>query len=159
MHGRIRRRHLAHCLLILVIACATSCATAPPARIETPAIRDLREDYFRTFPEGPHNDHIRRGEVVRGMSLFEVLASWGIPDARVVSAQGDQERWMYVLLDDLSMDWVSYEYEFRNNALFTWSTSRNVANGLTLDTPEDRVDALSLPSWAGENQHGGAPLR
>jgi hypothetical protein len=119
----------------------------------------LREDYLRTFPDGPHNDRIRRGEVVRGMSLYEVLASWGIPDARLVSEKGNQERWVYVLLDDLSMDWVCYEYEFSNNALLDWTTTRSVSNGLSLDSPDHHLSAVSLPSWAGENEHGGAPSR
>ena len=157
MHPRISRRHFAYMVWILASACVSGCATAPPTRTETAAIRDLREDYFRTFPEGPHNDHIRRSEVVKGMSLFEVLASWGIPDARVVSTEGNSERWVYVLLDDLSMDWICYEYEFEGNSLLDWTTSRNVVNGLTLDTPDLRRDTLSLPAWATSSQITGAP--
>lgn len=156
MHGRIRRQHFAF-LVWIAAACLAGCAGTPPSRTETAAIRDLRNDYFRTFPEGPNNDHIRRGEVVKGMNLFEVLASWGIPDARVVSNEGSKERWLYVLLDDLSLDWICYEYEFAGNALIDWSTTRNVANGLSLGTPDLRPDALSLPAWATSSQQTGAP--
>lgn len=159
MHGRKRRHHLAH-LVWIAAACLAGCASAPPSRPETDAIRELRDDYFVAFPEGPNNDHIRRGEIVRGMNLFEVLASWGIPDARVVSTEGSQERWIYVLLDDLSLDWICYEYEFAGNSLVDWSTTRNVANGLTLDTPDLRRDTLSLPDWATSSQQTGVgPVR
>lgn len=154
MRRRTPARQLALSAWIIVSAALSSCATAPPSRTATPAIQELRDDYFRTFPEGPHNDHIRRGEVVKGMSLFEVLASWGIPDARVVSEQGDRERWIYVLLDELSMDWIGYEYEFTANALIDWSTTRNVSNGLSLDTPDLRRDSLLLPAWASSQQTG-----
>jgi hypothetical protein len=158
MHGRTHRRHFAHGLWIAA-ALLAGCATAPPQRDATDSIRELRDDYFRTFPEGPNNGHIARGEVVRGMSLFEVLASWGIPDARTVSAEGDKERWIYVLQDDLSLDWIGYEYEFKGNALIDWTTTRNVSNGLSLDTPDHRPDEMKLPAWATSYQRNGAPVR
>lgn len=151
MHGRNRFRHLASCALTAWAALTAGCATAPPARTETPAIAELRDDYMKEFPDGPHNDHIRRGEVVKGMTLYEVLASWGIPDRRLVSDSG-HERWVYVLLDDLSMDWVCYEYDFRNNALVDWSTARSNANGFKLDAPDHTISAMNLPSWASQSQ-------
>ncbi len=151
MHGRNRFRYLASCALTAVAALTAGCASAPPARTETRAIAEIRDDYMKEFPEGPHNDHIRRGEVVKGMTLYEVLASWGIPDRRLVSDSG-RERWVYVLLDDLSMDWVCYEYDFRNNALVEWTTARSNANGFKLDAPDHRISAMTLPSWASESQ-------
>jgi hypothetical protein len=158
MRRRTPVRQLALPLWITAAVAMASCATAPPTRTATPAIHELRDDYFRSFPEGPNNEHIRRGEVVKGMTLFEVLASWGIPDARLVSDESSNERWIYVLLDDLSMDWVCYEYEFTSNALIDWTTTRNVSNGLPLDTPDLRRDALSLPGWAS-SQQTGPPVR
>jgi hypothetical protein len=157
MHPRTSRGQIALLLWITASALLSGCATAPPSRTVTPAIRELRDDYFRTFPQGPNNDHIRRGEIVRGMNLFEVLASWGIPDARVVSPEGNREHWIYVLLDDLSMDWICYEYEFLGNSLADWTTTRNVANGLSLDSPDLRPDALELPAWATSSQMKGGP--
>lgn len=158
MHGRNRVRQLACWTLTIVAALAGGCATAPPSRTETSAIRELREDYLKQFPDSPHNDHVLRGEVVRGMTLYEVLASWGIPDRRIVSDAG-KERWVYVLMDDLSMDWVVYEYDFRDNALVDWTSARGAANGYALDTPDQRVSAMSLPAWATDSQRGGAPVR
>ena len=158
MHGRNRVRHLACIALTALATGAAGCATMPPSRTETPAISQLREDYFREFPNGPNNDHVRRGEIVKGMTLYEVLASWGIPDRRLATDTG-HERWVYVLLDDLSMDWVVYEYDFRNNALADWTTTRSNQNGFSLDTPDMPASALSLPAWASPDQHGGAPTR
>ena len=156
MHRRTSRGHFALLLVIAASAGLAACATAPPQRVETDAIHDLRADYFRTYPEGPNNDHIRRGEVVRGMSLYEVLASWGIPDARVVAPEG-KERWIYVIQDDLSLDWIAYEYEFHGNAMVDWTTTRNVAKGLPLDSPDLRHDPLTLPAWASSGQRTSGP--
>ena len=156
MRRRSSPRNLALLVWMAASVWMSGCATTPPSRSETPAIRELRDDYFRSFPEGPHNDRIKRGQIVKGMSLFEVLASWGIPDARVVSTEGNHERWLYVLLDDLSLDWIGYEYEFTGNALVDWTTTRNVSNGLPLDSPDLRRDPLTLPSWASQS---GVPHR
>jgi hypothetical protein len=158
MHGRNRVRQLACCTLTIMATLALGCATAPPARTETSAIHELRADYRKEFPDSPRNQHVLRGEVVRGMTLYEVLASWGVPDRRIVSDAG-KERWVYVLMDDLSMDWVVYEYNFHDNTLVDWTTTRGAANGFALDTPEQRVSAMSLPAWAAESQRGGAPTR
>lgn len=158
MHGRNRVRHLACLAFTALAACAAGCASAPPPRAETAAIHELREDFLKEFPDGPNNDHVVRGEVVKGMTLFEVLASWGVPDRRLVT-DGGHERWVYVLLDDLSMDWVVYEYDFRNNALVDWATTRSNANGFTLNSADQNASAMSLPSWASSSQHGGAPTR
>jgi hypothetical protein len=156
MRRRNTRGYLALSTWILASAWLTGCASTPPSRSATPQIRELREDYLAEFPNGPNNDHIKRGEIVRGMSLFEVLASWGIPDARVVATEGNRERWIYVLLDDLSLDWVGYEYEFHGNELVDWSTTKNVRNGLPLDTPDLRRSPLTLPAWANQT---GVPQR
>ena len=156
MRRRNHRGNLAFVAGIIATACLSGCVTTLPYRSETPAIRELRDDYFRTCPEGPHNDRISRGEIVRGMSLFEVLASWGIPDARVVATEGNEERWIYVLLDDLSLDWICYEYEFQGNALMDWTSTRKVSNGLSLDAPDLQRDPPALPAWANQS---GVPHR
>jgi hypothetical protein len=156
MQWRNRVRHLA-CVAITALAIGVpGCAGAPPAHTETPAIAELRADYLKEFPDSPNNGHVRRGEIVKGMSLYEVLASWGVPDRRLATDVG-HERWVYVLFDDLSMDWVAYEYDFHNNALVEWTTTRSNTNGFSLDTEDAHPSAMLLPSWA--SQHGGAPTR
>lgn len=113
---------------------------------------------MKQFPDGPHNDCINRGEVVKGMTLYEVLASWGIPDRRLVADTG-RERWVYVILDDLSMDWVCYEYDFTNNLLVDWTSTRSNANGFSFDSVDHQQSAMVLPSWASGTRPGGAPTR
>ena len=146
MRPRVVRRVRARWLWLIALA-LPACASSPPSRTETAAIRQIREEYLRFYPEGRYNDHIVRSEIVKGMSLYEVLASWGIPDERSLSTLRNRERWGYVLLDDNAVDWVRYEFVFVGNELVEWEYSRNVASG-------DPVDALHpdvpppLPAWA-----------
>ena len=59
---------------------------------ETEYIRMLRQEFFKTHPDGKYNEHIKKGEVVRGMDFLEVLASWGNPDAREKPTQNLEQR-------------------------------------------------------------------
>jgi len=150
MRSRIARFVRARWWLLCILAGVTACATTPPRRSETIAIRQIREDYLRVYPEGPHNAEINRGEIVKGMSLYEVLASWGIPDLRAVSAERDREEWTYVVLDDNAVDWVSYDCVFHGNELVEWYQRRNVGTGApVVAKPTEMIPIPSaLPSWA-----------
>jgi len=159
MQPRIRHRHLARALLLATLGLLPACAATPPSRTETTAIREIREEYFRSFPNGRFNDQIVRGRVVKGMSLFEVLASWGIPDARAVKVEDNRERWVYVLVEDNDLDWVRYDFIFRANELVEWEMTRNVASGPALEVPEHPVSTMQLPAWAVGNRGSGAPAR
>lgn len=147
MRPRVSRRVCARwlCLLALVLP---ACASSPPSRTETAAIRQIREEYLRVYPQGRFNDHIVRSEIVKGMSLYEVLASWGIPDERTVSTIRNRERWAYIILDDNATDWVRYEFVFAGNEMVEWETSRNVASGITIDALRPGETLPPLPSWA-----------
>ena len=151
MRSRIARFVRARWWLVCILAGVTACATAPPRRTETTAIRQIREEYLRTYPEGPHNAEINRGEIVKGMSLYEVLASWGIPDLRRVSSERDREEWTYVLLDDNAVDWVSYDCVFHGNQLVEWFMNRNAGGtgAPVVSKPTDNLaQPLPPPSWA-----------
>jgi hypothetical protein len=158
MHPRNRARVPARWALLLAAASLSACAVSPPSRTETPSIRQIREEYFRAFPDGRYNDHIVRGEVVKGMSLFEVMASWGIPDARAVKADSNDERWVYVLVDDRSLDWVRYDFVFHANELMEWERTLNVASGATLEVPAN-PSIPALPSWPSASQGSGKSIR
>ena len=159
MHPRNHSRVSARLALVAVAAALSACAVAPPSRTETASIRQIREDYLHAYPEGRFNDHIQRGEVVKGMSLFEVLASWGIPDGRAVKPDENRERWIYVLVDDKNLDWVRYDFVFRSNELTEWEKTTNVASGAALNMPDKATGPLPLPAWAYTTPGTGAPRR
>jgi hypothetical protein len=146
MRPRVARRIRARWPWLIALA-LPACAASPPSRPETAVIRQIREEYFRVYPEGRYNDHIVRSEIVKGMSLYEVLASWGIPDERAVSTLRNRERWSYVILDDNAVDWVRYEFVFAGNEMIEWEASPNVASGRALDAMRESAPAPPLPSW------------
>jgi hypothetical protein len=157
MHPRNPPRVIAHVALLSFVS-LWACAVTPPSRTETPSIRQIRAEYFRAFPDGQFNDRIERGQVVKGMSLFEVLAAWGIPDARTVKVEENRECWVYVLVDDTNLDWVRYDFTFHGNELTGWEMTPNIASGATLEVPE-HPGVSPLPSWATTTSGTGAPVR
>lgn len=130
-------------LAALVASVVVSCATGPPRRGDTPAILEIRADYLRAHPTGRYNAEITRGEVVVGMGFNDVLAAWGMPDARTVP-DSSQERWTYVLRDDNEVDWVRYDFLFAERAVVEWETSRNAGSGFAVLDDDARGAALRV---------------
>jgi hypothetical protein len=160
MHPRHQPRVL---LLALAAVALAACATGPPRREETPAIREIRDEYLRANPGGPFNAVITRGEIAVGMGYYDVLAAWGVPDQIEVSKR--EERWCYVLRDANEVDWVRYDLLFIDRVVSEWETSRNVASGF-VPTPDDprgvsrRVPASTpgSPGEGGRKRDGGSTL-
>lgn len=119
-----------HVLPLLLVVAAISCSQAPrmSQTQETDYVRMLRQEFFETHPDGMYNEHIKRGEVVKGMDFLEVLASWGNPDARK-KPMANVEHWTYVEIDEDSKDAVEYRFIFRQNVLAEWELSRQYAKG------------------------------
>jgi hypothetical protein len=130
-------------LAAIVASVVASCATGPPRRGETPAILEMRADYLSAHPAGRYNAEISRGEVVVGMGFYDVLAAWGMPDARAV-ADSSQERWTYVLKDDNDVDWVRYDFLFAERAVVEWETSRNSGSGFAVIEDDARGASLRV---------------
>ncbi|MCK5406269.1 MAG: hypothetical protein KAJ37_02390 [Candidatus Krumholzibacteria bacterium] len=118
--------------LLLIVAC-TQTPRMDDTK-ETDYIRMLREEFFKTHPDGQYNENIARGEVVKGMDFLEVLASWGNPNKREKPTD-NVEYWIYLEVDEDSMDWVQYKFEFRKSVLSGWDLARHVASGREVDSP------------------------
>jgi hypothetical protein len=82
--------------------------------------------------------------VVTGMGRFDVLASWGHPEARVRD-NTDQEKWTYLDVDADSGDAVVYDLTFQDGVLERWS-SRAVKNtGLAYRSKNEEL-SRTVPS-------------
>ena len=99
---------------------AASCSHAP--RLATvPAKRDdFRVEYLRNNPDGKHNRHIRNGEITKGMSVIEVLASWGLPNTRRTGQVERNEYWTYYSHDIHTDTYTSYALVFQTRVLSRW---------------------------------------
>lgn len=130
-------------LVVGVAAALSSCAYTPRVPEESAAVLTIRNDYLRNHPQGQYNEHIQRGEVVKGMSLVEVLASWGDPDTRLRVPDRSVEYWRYVARDDASKDWVLYTFTFEKRKLVEWEMSRHVSQMKAME--EARLDGPKPP--------------
>lgn len=120
-------------LLILLPACSHLPRMPEGAGSDAAA---LRQAYFEAHPDGEFNECIRQGEVVRGMNVIEVLASWGVPNMRRAYAHATGQYWTYFVVDDASRRVMSYELVFDDRVLERWNIAQSV---LTIDKlpPED----------------------
>jgi hypothetical protein len=138
-------------LLLVVIALACSQNPRRDESTESDYIRMLRDEFFKTHPNGIHNEYIARGEVVRGMDFLEVLASWGNPIKREKPSP-DVEYWVYLEEEEETKDWVQYKFVFRKSVLDDWEVARHVAQG-AVETQGQSSDVLTKGSGASGVGH------
>ena len=128
---------LSSCLLLLFIACAHT----PQALNDDLTVRQMREEFLREHPDGQHNLYVARGEVVRGMNVLEVSASWGIPETRRQSKDRKQEYWTYFSADEISGDWSRYTLTFEGKVLADWHVVRHFNKNGQLTQSSTATDA------------------
>jgi len=129
--------------VIVAALLGTGCAHAPRSFDESTATLAIRSDYLETHPDGQFNDLIARGEVEKGMSFFEVLAAWGLPEWRARTQDARYELWGYLARDEASQDWTRFTFTFEKKALVEWEISRHVVKGHALAQWETNT----VPSW------------
>ncbi len=132
-----RRLILSSCLLLLF----TTCAHTPHALNDGLAVRQMREEFLREHPAGQFNQYITRGEVVRGMGVLEVTASWGIPETRRQSKDQKLEYWTYFSADEISGDWSRYTLTFDDKVLADWHVVRHFNKNGTLSQSSTATEA------------------
>jgi hypothetical protein len=119
----------------LVSALAISCSPLPQTSRTDEQLSSIRAEYLNNHPDGKFNDHIKEGRVVKGMGILEVLASWGLPNARSASESGTSENWAYYAKDEQTNRLVSYELVFEDKVLRRWQVRADLGTGLgTTDT-------------------------
>ncbi|UCF05968.1 MAG: hypothetical protein JSV33_02720 [bacterium] len=109
-------------LLLVCIITATGFACSSISTLEREDLTALesREDYLRTHPEGLYNHCIRNGEITRGMDVYEVLASWGLPNIYLASRNKPEENWIYYVEDEDSRSVLVYTLTFKDEILREW---------------------------------------
>ncbi|HER44039.1 MAG TPA: hypothetical protein ENO08_06230 [Candidatus Eisenbacteria bacterium] len=81
---------------------------------------ESREQFVASHPGGAYCENIRNGEIVRGMDIYEVIASWGLPNVYLVSPKQPQENWIYYVGDRDSHSILIYTLTFNDNLLEDW---------------------------------------
>lgn len=114
-------------VMALAIGLTASCAYVPRLPTESPETSNRRTQYLHDHPHGPYNAAIMRGEVVKGMHVMDVVASWGIPERRAGKKSALEERWTYTARDEHSRDYVVYELVFVDRVLTGWQIDRETS--------------------------------
>jgi hypothetical protein len=108
-------------LLLGVAACGSSSLRRWQGA--EPELVNLRSEYLAQNPNSPFRENVSRGEIVKGMDVYCVLAAWGPPQHR--SLDGDEfQRWLYVDLDESMNQQVGYALEFEDGLLKSWDVHR-----------------------------------
>ncbi len=152
-------RRRASCVWLIATLALASCASRPPVREADDSVRLLRAEYLQANPGGEFNPNIQRSEVALGMRFEDVVASWGIPDARERNGDGVRERWTYTVTDRWNGDWVRYDLVFEKKALASWETMRNVASSHALTERGAAPAAPPLPASSSAGLTAGGVVR
>lgn len=105
---------------ILVFLCL-GCSGMSNIERESLTKPEAREDYILKHPEGKHNECIRNGEIIRGMDIYEVIASWGLPNVYLAPKEEPWEYWIYYIQHDDSRVVLVYTLTFGDDLLKDWS--------------------------------------
>ncbi|MDD4857505.1 MAG: hypothetical protein PHD74_05280 [Candidatus Krumholzibacteria bacterium] len=100
----------------IIGACATT-AMVETANLTTP---ESRQAYIASNPASPNTQHIKNGEIAAGMSIEEVIASWGTPNVYINSRAGKMEHWIYYIPETDSDAFRELTLTFRGDTLRTW---------------------------------------
>jgi hypothetical protein len=124
------------------------------------AARQWRAEYLLANPAGQFNRNIECGEVALGMRFDDVVASWGVPDARERTGDGTHERWTYTSADGYNGDWVRYDLFFEKRALSSWETMRCIASSHPISGTVPGAGApAAVPGGASGLVTSGVPRR
>lgn len=124
---------------LLVAAIGCSCVSTVERANRLPAA--CREDYVKLHPGCSYAESIVNGEIVRGMSSHEVIASWGLPNVYVVTRTSPTEQWIYYLRDRDALTMLIYTLTFADDTLQIWDIDqkRFVGQGIVSTDENKRV--------------------
>jgi hypothetical protein len=81
---------------------------------------EARQEYITEHPAGSYNENIQEGEITRGMNVYEVIASWGLPNVYMLSKTGPEEYWVYYVEDEGVSAIIIYTLAFSDDILEDW---------------------------------------
>jgi len=149
-------------LVVVTLALAASCSQLPASHRSDEHTTSIRAEYLQNHPDGKYNAYIAEGRVVKGMSVVEVLASWGLPNARRSVAQENSEFWTYYAKDEQTQQIVSYELVFQTKVLAKWVVHAESQTALGSNQPnpsETPTVEETLRLGPGDTGDGSVPKK
>jgi hypothetical protein len=81
---------------------------------------ESREHFISSNPNSIFCENIRNGEIIRGMNIYEVIASWGLPNVYLVLHKRPRENWIYYVQDQDTRSILIYTLTFNDDLLEGW---------------------------------------
>jgi hypothetical protein len=81
---------------------------------------EAREKFLAGHPQCLYHRQIQNGEIVRGMDIHEVMASWGLPNVYLATTGGTKEYWVYYVQVPDSRSVLIYTLAFTDTRLDGW---------------------------------------
>ncbi len=110
----------AHLLVVLGAIVLLGCSGVSMIERENLTRPEAREEFVVNNPGGSYNEFIRNGEIVKGMDIYEVMASWGLPNVYLVSNSEPLEHWIYYVQNEDSRSILIYTLTFDDDCLHEW---------------------------------------
>lgn len=107
-------------LTVVLLGAAIGCSSISHTEREYFTRPEAREQYIIDHPNCTHSDQIRNGEIIRGMDIYEVIASWGLPNVYLVSKEQPKEYWIYYVQEEASKAVLIYTLTFGGEHLEGW---------------------------------------
>lgn len=107
-------------LTVLLLCIALGCSSVSRTEREYFTRPEAREQYIVDHPECAYRDQIKNGEIIRGMDIYEVIASWGLPNVYLVSEDRPKEHWIYYVQEESSKSVLIYTLTFDGEYLEGW---------------------------------------
>lgn len=113
---RTMMKTIAALLLLFLVGCSGL------STVERAELTDIesREHFISTNPSSIYCENIRNGEIVRGMNIYEVIASWGLPNVYLVARKEPHENWIYYVQDHDTRSILIYTLTFNDDLLEGW---------------------------------------
>jgi len=134
MHGGFQRtggntmKYRAVILVALLFSVLYGCSGLRTVECEGLTSPEARKEYVLANPNCQYNQYIDKGEIIRGMNIYEVIASWGLPNKHVYSPRSKEECWIYYVAEKEHRYYVTYSLYFDDIVLSDWNIDINRTN-------------------------------
>lgn len=118
-------------VVIAVLALMTALGCSGVSTVEKADLTNptAREGYVKTHLGDVHAMFVRDGEITKGMSADEVIASWGMPNVYSLSRTEPSENWIYYVKARDSAVIFIYTLTFRADTLAMWDIEQRRVAG------------------------------
>jgi hypothetical protein len=107
-------------VLAAAVCAVAACSHAPQLTRHSDQTAVFRAQYLQYYAGDPFEGEIRHGIVHKTMNFMQVLAAWGLPNARTQQSWDGDETWTYFAVDEHSNSLISYDLVFTDGRVDRW---------------------------------------